>query len=247
MRREVQNMLIYSGLLMVALLLPSFLGNQDPLVGTCVNLIVELLIAFIIFNQLSRAGAFTRDFQEPNWKNLAILSPVILILFALPVALIFDKSMVVIFLNFDAMYFFLTLLTIVLRVLIEEMIFRISLQKRLRYPSKAKRVIISAGIYALFDVLLFFQTFNVLYVLFSMAVSFVMGLIYGAIMEYGHSVYPCMILHFIYDFIGYYFAGLIFIGSELFDLLHLIFPAVSAVYLVIIYFVYYRKKEINYV
>lgn len=246
MKKEVRNTLFFSLILMVALMLPSFFNSVDYLTQYCIYLIVDLLIAFYMFNSLNRIGAFRAEVQRPNWKNLAILSPVLIILLSNFIGPIFYPG-TIFFTDEGSTYLFLEILQAVLVVLIDEMLFRMYFQKSLRVDSHLRRIIYSACIFAAFDILYFFETLNILLTLYKMAYSFVLGVILGTIMEFGHSVYPCIILNLLFKLVGETGSILVLSFSDLTILLGYILPLVAVVYIAIIYFIYFRKKEFYYV
>ena len=77
-------------------------------------------------------------------------------------------------------------------------------------------------------------------------ISFLLGIILGAIMEYGHCVYICMLLHFVFRFAFWdsqvLIAMLAWSGGTFF-VNPLIWLAICCAYLVVLYFTYFRKKE----
>ena len=103
-------------------------------------------------------------------------------------------------------------------------------------------IVISAGIFAAFDVLLFIEGLSFTDVLLHMVQSFMLGLILGAIMEYGHCIYLCFAFRMAFDFLyEQKCCGLLynFYASKCLW----IFLLLAVGYLVVLYFVHLKKKE----
>ena len=113
---------------------------------------------------------------------------------------------------------------------------------QIKHQNRAMIIIISAAIFAAFDVLLFFQGASLTSVLLHMVQSFMLGIILGAIMEYGHCIYLCMGFRIVFDFIyDQDCCGLIY---NVYASLYLwLFLLLAVGYLVVLYFVHFNKKE----
>jgi hypothetical protein len=254
MKRQVGESLVLSAMLMVMIMAPGFIRDLEPLQQDCVLLIIDALLFLYIFYSVNSAGGFKKEVQEPNKRNLLILIPVFAVMGAM--VLITIISGLVDTMNMLSGYLaygtdfnlntFLTILRIVLSVLIEEMIFRMSFFNRIRTQNRAVKILISAAIFTVFDILLVLQdgvTFQ--YILFSMIISFLLGVVLGAIMEYGHCVYFCMLVHFLFRFAYWDFQVVFAIYAWRSDIIFnpLLWLIICNIYLVVMYFVYFRKKE----
>ncbi|MCQ2087509.1 MAG: CPBP family intramembrane metalloprotease [Bacilli bacterium] len=240
MNREFKDLLFFGLILFLALLLPSMFGGEDPIISLGVSLICNLLFLLYIGNNAIKSGALSKRRQAPYWKHILILLPLIISFMAGPVSWVLSSGGVIITYGDYSWLYFLNTLVIVLN---EEFIFRLMLQNRIFSKSRIKRILVSAGIYALFDVILFLQTFNLIGTLLAMVESFILGLFVGAIMEYGHSIYPCIIFHFLYEFFTSAYGVFFIIDAPLFEPLTLIFTVAAVAYLAGIYLLYLRKKE----
>lgn len=243
MRNEVTKSLLCTIFLAILLMLPSLIGDMDAFTEACVYLIVSLLFSLYLFNEYNRIGAFSRNAQEPRWKNLAILSPAFLGALTFPFAIYKSIGIMILYPEYvDWATFFINTLSICVTVFIEEVIFRLSFQRRLRIQNRGLKILASAGIFALFDIVYLFQGYPLVSVLFSMVESFLFGAILAMISEYGHNIYICMGYHFIYKFI---FDGYIVDGTV--ASVSLCFLIVAFVYCIIIYFAYFKRKDEFYV
>ena len=252
MRRSVGESLIFSALLIVMIMAPGFIQGLEPLQQECVLLIINALLFLYIFYFTSRAGGFRKDAQEPNSRNLLMLLPVFIVIGVMVILAILSGILDSLRIVGGLMYgsfnldTFLTLLRIVLSVLIEEMIFRMSFFNRISSRNRGVKILISAGIFALFDILLIFQqNMPFLHILLSMIISFLLGVVLGAIMEYGHCVYFCMLVHFLFRFAYWdYQVAFAYVGlGEYIFLNPILWLLICNVYLVVLYFVYFKKKE----
>ena len=246
MRRNVTDTFLNSLLLLVLIMVPSLVVGLEPIEQECIILAVDTLLCLYWFMTLSRAGAFRKDQQEPHWKHLLILSPVFIVIFAIPLTLLInpDSAAHLVFLGTDATSVFLTILRIVLIALIEEMAFRIYFYKMIRKENRLLKIVISAGIYALFDLIYFFHGAGILSVLISMIGSFLLGLILGALIEYGHCIYVCMGFHLLYSFFGS-LDGMVIIDATYLIVSCALF-ILAICYLIAIYIGYFREKEYDY-
>ena len=241
MRRNVSQVLINSVLLAVLVFLPSLIVKFEPIQQICIHLIVAILLCCYIFIQLRNLNLFSSRYQEPIWKNVVLLSPVLIVFLPLPLFLIASPELTVTY-YFDPTMFFLELLEVIFISLLQEMLFRMYFFYQIKQQNRALIIIISAAIFAAFDVLLFFQGLSFTSVLLHMVQSFMLGLILGAIMEYGHCIYICMAFRMAFDFIyDQYCCGLLYNYYASHYLWVFLFLAIG--YLVVLYFVHFRKKE----
>lgn len=238
-------------------MVPGFIDGLEPVQQLCVMLIVDaLLFLYMLYRHHSR-GEFSRENQEPHRKNLLLILPVFGPLIAIFIYFVFDGTLDMLSLLWAMQYpmdidnwvwwaRFLAIVQFALIVLIEEMVFRMFFFKIIPSQNRAVKILISAGIFALFDVLLLLQkniTFK--YVAFSMLTSFLLGVVLGAIVEYGHCVYFSMLFHFFFQ-VTYWgmqvsfaqaFSGAMLLINPVIWLL------VCIAYLTVMYFVFFKKKE----
>ena len=254
MKRSVGESLLFSAALILIIMAPGFLGGLESIQQECGLLIINALLFLLIFYSKNREGAFRKEAQEPNKKNIIVLIPVFAIFGIMLILCILSGFLDALRGVFSFVFYgdlslgtFLTLLRIILSVLIEEMIFRMSFFNMIGVQNRALRVLISAVVFAVFDILLLLQKYMTFeYVLYSMIISFLLGIILGAIMEYGHCVYICMLLHFVFRFAFWdsqvLIAMLAWSGGTFF-INPLIWLTICCAYLVVLYFTYFRKKE----
>lgn len=241
MNKQIKDFLFLSLILTAVLVLPSLFPSTDPITRLGVSLICNLLFLLYIGNSVFRSGALERGKQVPYLKHILILLPTILFFLGAPIAWMLPGGTFISTYSGTSWLYLLNSLVIVLN---EEFVFRLMLQNRLFFNSRLKRILVSAGIFALFDLVVFLQTLSILATLIQMATSFVLGVFLGAMMEYGHSIYPCIIFHFLYEFFDSTYMAFFAFESEIYAFLELVLSIVAICYIVIIYFVYFRKKEI---
>ena len=132
---------------------------------------------------------------------------------------------------------------IVLNVIVEEYIFRKHLLGNLTHPKMIVRIVISAAIFALCHLTLFFSTFNPLD-LVVVAYAFGLGMVLGLVYCYAHSLIACIGLHLMFNlFNDFLFEHLYLVNNALWYYLINIFVAIIiGVYLLIIYLLKLRKS-----
>ena len=99
-------------------------------------------------------------------------------------------------------------------VIIEEILFRLFIQGSLVYASSIKRILASAGIFALFHLINIVDVSNVqalVTVLIQVVYAFGLGLLLGLIYEYTYSLPLCIGFHFIFNFFNHIFVENIFL------------------------------------
>lgn len=241
MKRNVSGVLFNSVLLAVLIFLPSMIGNFEPIQRVCIHLIVAILLCCYIFIQLRNMNLFSPRYQEPIWKNVLLLAPVLIVFISFPLFLVARPEGTISYL-FDPTMFFLNLLEVVFVSLLQEMLFRMYFFYQIKHENRLMIIIISAAIFAAFDILLFFEGYSFTMVLWHMLQSFLLGLILGAIMEYGHCIYLCMAFRIAFEFIyEQQCCGLLY---NFYASLYLwIFLLLAVGYLVVLYFVHLKKKE----
>lgn len=257
MRRSLGESLLFSAFIVIMLMLPGFIDQLEPFQQLCITLIVNALLFLYLFYRHSSQGEFRRNKQELNKKHFLILLPVCVPLVILFLIFVFNGTLDALSLLWIFSYeldvleslFAARLLAVVeflLIALIDEMVFRMFFFKLIRINNRGLKIIISGAIFALFDLLLLFQKV-VLFrtVALSMVVSFLLGVVLGAIVEYGHCVYIAFAYHFLFELTYWGYSSNF---ADRFDGIYwyanpIIWLSICVVYLVIIYFVYFRKKE----
>ena len=90
-------------------------------------------------------------------------------------------------------------------MIIEELLFRLFIQSSLVYASSLKRILASAGIFALFHLINIVNVSNVnalVTVLIQIVYSFGLGLLLAMIAEYTYSIPTCIVFHFAFNIIN---------------------------------------------
>lgn len=132
---------------------------------------------------------------------------------------------------------------IVLNVVVEEYIFRKHLLGNLNHPKTIIRILISAGIFALCHLTIFFSTFNPLD-LIPVAYSFGLGMVLGLIYCYTHSFISCIGLHLLFNLLNdFLFEHLFLVSNPLwYYLINVFITIIVGAYLVIVYLLKLRKS-----
>lgn len=133
---------------------------------------------------------------------------------------------------------------IVLNVIVEEYIFRKHLLGNLNHSKKIIRILIAAAIFALCHLTLFFSTFNPAS-LIVVAYSFGLGIVLGLFYCYTNSLYPCILLHLLFNIINDFLFEIMFnVGTALwYYLINVIVAIVVTLYLLFVYLFVLKKSE----
>lgn len=247
MRREVRDIWIGTLLLSLAIYLPVVLSSEDPVIQYGLVLISQLVFLLYFGRILGRAGYFSKERNEVNTKHLLILLPICISLLPPIISLClypdFVNSYCELFntAEIDMTPTLLSYACMIVSAITDEMFFRMIIYERI--PNKYSRlmkVLISAGIFALFELIGFFQTFNIFSTLIDMLVAFVLGLFLGFLREYTHSIWPCMIFHVLNVICFNILPAPI---SADIVMVYIGLPILAIIYLVIVYFAYFKEKE----
>ena len=132
---------------------------------------------------------------------------------------------------------------IVLNVIVEEFVFRKHLLGNLTHPKPIVRIVISATIFALCHLTLFFSTFNPAS-LIVVAYSFGLGMILGLVYYYTNSLIACIGLHLMFNlFNDFLFEHLYAVNNVLwYYLINLFVAVIVGVYLLLVYLLKLRKN-----
>ena len=262
MGKNVGKLFLYCFLLSLAVsYIPNIFGNNDPMVNMCANIIAILLLLLFLGNSLVRSGCFDRGAQVPNWKDLLILSPVAILLVGFFVANLTSGYEILAYnISSNNEVSWLFLLYVILHTIYDELLFRIVLQYEWAHNySRIKRILYPALAYAAFFGL-FGSNFSIssnplINALSTFGGGFLVGCILGFLMEYTHSIYVCLVYSLIHTLLIGYGAPSILLtylfecasfGRFFFDsyyLITILAEVISALYLVLIYNFYFKKKE----
>lgn len=205
-------------------------------------LLMLAVLIFILFYE-TRHPEISPPKQRFVLFNFLLLLPSVLVAFSnFFYALIMRESMVgpsQWFELYDIPHF----VFIVLNVVVEEFIFRKHLLGNLTHPKKIVRILISAGIFAICHLTLFFSTFNPAD-LIVVAYAFGLGMVLGLVYCYTHSFIACIGLHLMFNlFNDFLFEHLFYVNNVLWYYLINVFVAVIVgIYLMLIYLVKLRKS-----
>lgn len=202
-------------------------------------LLMLAVFIFILFYE-NRHPEINPPKKEFCLFNFLLLLPAVLIAFSnFFYALILGEPLVISF----GWYSIPHVAFIVLNVIVEEFIFRKHLLGNLTHPKKIIRIVISAAIFAVCHLTLFFSTFNP-FDLIVVAYAFGLGMVLGLLYVYTHSLIACIGLHLMFNlFNDFLFEHLYSVNNLLWYYLINIFVALLVgVYLLLVYLLELRKS-----
>lgn len=209
MRKDFSRMVYYSILISIAInAIPSLFGITDTVVILGLQLVSCLILFLVLGNSLLRNGYFDKGRQEPHWKNLLILSPLIIFILGLPIVRIrfgylpfaFDFS------SSDETFWLIFVYGLV-SAIYDELLFRLIIQQSwFANKTRIQRIIFSSLVYTTFQVLCNLNTIfltSIAGALVAFAGYFLLGIVLAFLMEYTHSIYVCIV----YGLLAYLFLG----------------------------------------
>ncbi len=205
-------------------------------------LLMLAVLIFILFFE-NRHPETNPPKQEFCLLNFLLLLPAALVAFSnFFYALILGEPLVMSFGWYSIPHFAF----IVLNVIVEEYIFRKHLLGNLTHPKKIIRILISAGIFALCHLTIFFSTFNP-FDLIVVAYAFGLGMVLGLIYCYAHSFIACIGLHLMFNlFNDFLFEHLYNVNNVIwYYLINVIVAILVGVYLLLVYLLELRKSPAN--
>ena len=203
-------------------------------------LILGYYIYIIIINRIN-------IFRFYNWKRLLLFAPFLLACFSNLIASAIDHGYPGITTMSDA-YLSLLIVFHLLTAIVEEILFRIFIHSSLINVGSLKRILASAGIFALMHLLNIVNISSVdglITVLIQVAYNFGLGLLLGFIIEYSYSIVGCIFLHFsfnllntvIFQYLGCNCSNLTFYLTAV------VIAAILAAYTFLIYWFVLSKNE----
>lgn len=239
MKNKVYNILIIFLLYLFLVCFPWNLINSDIYFVYWMQIITLVIYLPLSLYLMKRWDLFTKP-KKISIKDIALLSPLVVICFSNYFYLIFYQDY---FYSFANHYWVLLVLTII-NVVIEEILFRYILLNHLPINNKLLKIVVAALIFALFHMSRFISSFN-FYDLIAVAYSFGLGVVLGFIYEYGHSLLATIIFHFLFNF----FNDILFIimfsinHDGVFIAVSCVVALLAAIYLVFLYIFRYKKQE----
>ena len=140
-------------------------------------------------------------FKFANYKRVLLFAPFVLVCFSNIIAasiagLSFNVGAV------DPLYISLIVVYHLFGVIVEEFLFRLFIQSSLVYASSLKRILASAGIFALFHLINIVNVSSVdalANVAVQVVYSFGLGLLLALIAEYTYSIPTCIVFHLLFN------------------------------------------------
>ena len=198
-----------------------------------------LLIVFLFFF-LKNKPYIDENSKGFDLKNFLLLSPIFLVCFSnYFYALIFKENITLTFGWTDL----LEIVSIILIVVIEEIIFRYLLLTNIETKNPIVKIVISSAIFGLCHLTVFLSTFepvNLIVVLYSFGIGMILGILY----YYTHRLVVCISIHFAFNlFNDFFFLRLFNVSNNLwFYLTNGIIALLIGSYLVVVYFLKLRKE-----
>ena len=188
-------------------------------------------------------------FKFANYKRALLFVPFILVCFSnLIAAGISQAPMMYVA---EPLYVVLICVYHLIGIIIEEFLFRLFIQNSLVFASSIKRILASAGIFALFHFINIIDVSSVqmmVRVLIQVVYAFGLGILLGFIYEYTYSIPLCICFHLIFNFFNTIFVENIYLvdysGSMLtYYLTAVISGLIVGVYTFLIYYFVLSKNE----
>ena len=188
-------------------------------------------------------------FKFANYKRALLFAPFILVCFSnLIAAGISQAPMMYVA---EPLYVVLICVYHLIGIIIEEFLFRLFIQNSLVFASSIKRILASAGIFALFHFINIIDVSSVqmmVRVLIQVVYAFGLGILLGFIYEYTYSIPLCICFHLIFNFFNTIFVENIYLvdysGSMLtYYLTAVISGLIVGVYTFLIYYFVLSKNE----
>ena len=188
-------------------------------------------------------------FKFANYKRALLFVPFILVCFSnLIAAGISQAPMMYVA---EPLYVVLICVYHLIGIIIEEFLFRLFIQSSLVFASSIKRILASAGIFALFHFINIIDVSSVqmmVRVLIQVVYAFGLGILLGFIYEYTYSIPLCICFHLIFNFFNTIFVENIYLvdysGSMLtYYLTAVISGLIVGVYTFLIYYFVLSKNE----
>ena len=203
-----------------------------------------LLLAYFIYILIRNR---INLFKFANYRRGLLFIPFLLVCFSNIIAALIAGSEFTF--QVDAPYLSVLIIYHLFGVIIEEIVFRFMIQSSLIGTSSIKRILASAGIFALFH---FINIVNVSSVddliplLIQVVYSFGLGILLGFTFEYTYSIPLCVAFHFLFNFFNMIFVKNIFniyIPMIPFYLTAVVIGVMTAAYAFLIYYFILRKTE----
>lgn len=148
----------------------------------------------------------------------------------------------------DDTYFALLIVFHLLTAIIEEMLFRLFIQSSLVGVGSLKRILASAGIFALMHLINIVNISSVdglITVLVQTVYTFGLGILLGFVYEYSYSLVACIFLHFSFNFFNtvlFQYLGC-YCSDLAFYLTAIVIATILAIYTILIYLFVLTKNE----
>jgi membrane protease YdiL (CAAX protease family) len=215
--------------------------TEQLIVRLCLRFVLLLYYIYLLWRYRINL------FKFANYRRGTLFIPFVIICFSNLIAAAIAGSDFTVSIN--PVLLSLTIVYHLFGVIIEELLFRFFIQNSLVFASSIKRILASAGIFALFHLINIVNVSSVdalVDVLTQVVYAFGLGLLLGLIYEYTYSIPLCVVFHFIFNF-----TNLILVH----DIFHLAIPAlvyyltavicglVVGVYAFAIYFFVLRRND----
>ena len=215
--------------------------TEQLIVRLCLRFVLLLYYIYLLWRYRINL------FKFANYRRGMLFIPFVIICFSNLIAAAIAGSDF--YVSVNPLLLSLTIVYHLFGVIIEELLFRFFIQNSLVFASSIKRVLASAGIFALFHLINIVNVSSVdalVDVLTQVIYAFGLGLLLGLIYEYTYSIPLCVIFHFIFNF-----TNLILVH----DIFHLVIPAlvyyltavvcglIVGVYAFLIYFFILRRND----
>ena len=206
------------------------------------SLLLTYYIYLIVKNRI-------KIFGMVSWRHIALCIPFLLACVSNIIASGIDGGFVV-GMTLTSAEFSLYIILVLFSVISEEIIFRLFIHNTFANTSSIKRILFSAGIFALMHLVNLVNVSSVnmmVSVLVQAVYAFGLGILLGFIYEYGHSLTICVIFHLLFNLLNdvlYTFVLGGYINHMLtFYLTAVVIAVILAGYVFAVYKLYYCKLD----
>lgn len=219
----------------------SLIVGNNPYIIITIQLIIQALYFCFLYYLIKRDRCIGIPGRIRK-RNYLIFIPLLLVISSNFFYLIFVPNDF--YPNFSSLIILRVFLTIFI-VLNEEIIFRGYIFNLFQDKSPLLKIVITAGIFALFHFSYFLSSFNpndLIIVLY----SFGIGLILGLLKEYSGSIIPCLVIHLLFNLINQVlFESLATVSNNfLYLIVNISIALIVGLYLIFLY-TFKVKKELD--
>ena len=245
MRFNLLDTILFSLMLIFVSCFPySRLGIEliyQNIIAIGLRLLVLIYYIYIIYRNRIKI------FGIANIKNILICVPFLIACFSNLIAYKIDGGQLI-SPRINTPIFITDIIIVFLTALLEEIVFRLFIHTSLTRVGSIKRILGSAGIFALMHLINIVNVSSVdalVSLLIQVVYTFGLGLMLGFLYEYSHSLTACVVLHFIFNMLNSFLVSYFMTGiSEMaMYLTAVVIAAILLIYSCLVYYYHLRGNE----